>query len=115
MGVIHTSEAQWAELMEAFSRADKWRADQMPDEQAALNVMFQAHERLKEFGWRDVMYCPRDGSEWQFCGPGSTGMHTGHRDDQGRFWVYDGGDIWPADPSLFRAVPIVTTPEASKK
>ncbi len=104
MGCIHATDGQFDELLAAIAKNDQWRADQMPDEAAALNVMFQAHERLKQLGWRDVLYCPRDGSEWEFCGPGSTGIHPGYRDEQGRFWVSGGGDIWPADPSLFRAV-----------
>jgi len=103
--MMHVSTEQWDEMMAAFNRADKWRADQMPDQEAALRVMFEAHRRLIELGWREVIYCPRDGSSWEFCGPGSTGVHPGYRDEQGRFWVEDGGDIWPADPSLFRAVP----------
>lgn len=99
--VIHASEQQWAELMSAFKRADDWRADQMPDEAAALRVMHEAYRRLQELGWREAIYAPV-GKLVDVIEAGSTGIHQADKDELGRFWVFDNGDVWPSRPILFR-------------
>lgn len=99
----HTVTAeQWDEMMDSFEKSRQWRADQIPDEAAAIKVMFEAWERLKALGWREAMYCPRDGSPVEFIEAGSTGIHRGWRDDK-YFWIED-GDLWPSQigPMLFR-------------
>lgn len=102
MSVQHVNAEQWDQMMAAFERADQWRADQIPDEAAALNVMMECWKRLKEMGWRESMYCPRDGAPVEFIEAGSTGIHKGWRDDT-YFWI-DDGDQWPSKtgPILFR-------------
>lgn len=101
MGVMHVSTEQWDEMMSAFNRADKWRADQMPDEAAALRVLNEAYRRLQELGWREAIYAPK-GEPLEVIEMGSTGIHKADRDGQGRFWIYD-GDVWPSRAVLFRA------------
>lgn len=100
MGVMNVSAEQWEEMMAAFDRADKWRADQMPDEAAALRVLNEAYKRLQELGWREARSAPK-GEPLEVIEMGSTGIHKADQDEQGRFWVYD-GDIWPSCPILFR-------------
>lgn len=94
-------EALWAATQQA--KAD--RAERMPDEQAALRVLHDAYTRLKELGWRDAIYCPKDGTEFQVIEAGSTGIHNcaylGEWPTGG--WYINGED--PLRPILFRLQP----------
>ncbi len=97
-------ETLWARCEAAREK----RAADMPDEQAALNVFGQAHERLRELGWREAIYCPKDGSSFQVIEPGSTGIHRAHYSGEwpkGSWWVEDEGDLWPSRPCLFKLYP----------
>lgn len=80
------------------------RAIDMPDEKSAILAMWAAYERLRELGWREAMYCPKDGSMFSVIESGSTGIHTCNYEGEwptGKYWLYD-GDIWPSHPVLFR-------------
>lgn len=91
----------------AADRAKKKRAEDMPDEKAALHAMFEAWYRLKELGWSEAMYCPKDGTHFQAIEAGSTGIHDCNYIGEwasGSFWLYD-GDIWPSHPILFKNYP----------
>lgn len=100
-----------AEAAELWANAQERKADRektMPDEKAALQVMFNAWLRLKELGWREAMYCPKDGSTFKVIEAGSTGIHDcSYRGSwpNGSFDVFDGGDVWPSHPILFRLNP----------
>ena len=86
---------------EADTWIEKWDADEklrnelMPDEKTAIEMLFNAHRRLKDFGWNDACYCPKDGSEFLALEAGSTGQHV---------CVYRGewpkGNYWIQDPEL---------------
>lgn len=84
-----------------------------PDEQTAIRGVCDAFERLKEFGWRETIYMPPDGSLHHVLEVGSTGIHTGYcsyRDPKNElagkwYWILDGGDQWPSRPYLFRPIP----------
>ncbi len=93
------------EMLERIERADKERAERMPDQHAALSVMFEAYLRLKELGWRDACYCPKDGTLFDVIEAGSTGIHECHYqgDWPGTYWIHSDNDLWPARPILFRA------------
>lgn len=76
----------------------------MPDEQAALNVLFGAWLRLKELGWQEAEYCPKDGSEFKVIEAGSTGFHDCVYLGEwptGGWWVHD-GDTYPSRPILWK-------------
>ena len=94
-----------ADILLARAEAEKAkRAADWPDEQSAINAMFQAWLRLKEMGWRDAMYCPKDGTTFDVIEPGSTGIHPCHYEGDwptGSWWISD-GDLWPSRPILFR-------------
>lgn len=83
------------------------RAADMPTEQNAINAMFAAYQRLKDLGWRDGMYMPKDGTPVTVIQIGSTGQfecrHIGKWPD-GSFHLYDGGDVYPSRsvPPLFK-------------
>ncbi len=94
------AEAIWVEC----ERKKAEREKKMPDENAALKQMFEAYTRLKELGWKEAIYCPKDGSMFSSIEAGSTGIHRTSYDGKwptGRWWSYD-GDMWPARPILWR-------------
>ena len=97
-------EAMWerAKVREAKRAAD------MPDEKSAINAMHDAWLRLKELGWREAMYCPKDGSTFKVVESGSTGIFDCSYQGEwasGHFLVEDGGDLYPSHPVLFKLLP----------
>ena len=102
--IRQVSAEEFDKLMAGIDNAKSTRAEKMPDEKAALAQMFEAWERLKELGWNDACYCPKDGSMFSAIEPGSTGIHEcNYTGDwpKGHWWIYD-GDVWPARPILWR-------------
>lgn len=98
------ADALWAE---AEARREKRAAD-MPTEQDAIKAMFGAWLRLKELGWREAEYCPKDGSVFQVIEPGSTGIHDCSYDGdwpKGTWWIHAENDLWPSRPVLFKVKP----------
>lgn len=96
------------ELFARIEAKDAWRREVMPGEHEALVLMFEAFERLKELGWRDSHYAPRDSRPLELIEIGSTGVHRGHCRERPAsdfpttwFWIED-GDLWPSKPILFR-------------
>ncbi len=97
-------EKIWAEAEAAEAK----RAVDMPTEQDAIRVMLSAYHRLTKLGWRDAIYCPKDGSTFDVIEAGSGGIHECHYQGEwpkGTWWVSDGGDLWPSRPILFRTHP----------
>jgi len=92
-------------LWDECDRLKKKREADMPTERDALQVMGQAYQRLKELGWSEAMYCPKDGSLFEVIEAGSTGIHKCHYEGEwpkGSWWVHADGDLWPSDPILYR-------------
>jgi len=85
---------------------EKRRAEKMPSESDALKQMFNAFLRLKDLGFKDSMYCHKDGSKFESIEAGSTGIHkeTVYYGvwPNGQFFIFDNGDLWPSRPILFR-------------
>lgn len=95
-------------LWERAEAAKAKREADMPDEQSAIRAMWEAFQRLKELGWREAMYCPKDGSAFKAIEPGSSGVHDCQYQGEwasGSWWVSDGGDMWPSHPCLFKLYP----------
>lgn len=97
------AEALW----ESAKRAEQDCAERIPDEPAAIRAMFDGWQRLKELGWRDGKYAPRDGSRFRTIEVGSTGIFDG--DCTGEWphctWTtYDEHDAYPSSqaPALFK-------------
>jgi len=92
-------------IWNAAKQQEQKRAEDMPTEQDAIRQMRDAHQRLKELGWRDAIYCPKDGSVFEVLEAGSSGIHdcfyTGKWPD-GTWWIPAEGDLWPSRPILFR-------------
>lgn len=65
-----TAEALWA----ACEASERERKALMPDMQAALSVRGQVYARLRDFGWREGMYCPKGGEDFAAILQGSSGI-----------------------------------------
>jgi len=84
------------------------RAKDMPTEKEALSVMFEAFQRMRELGWRQAVYCPKDGTPFQAIEAGSTGIHECSYSGEwpkGTWWVHAEGDLWPSRPILYKDYP----------
>lgn len=95
------------EVLKEAGDARVARAEMMPTEQDAIDMMLRAYYRLKDLGWNDGMYMPKDGTMVTVCQHGSSGTfdcnYTGEWAD-GFFNLYDGGDVYPSRtvPPLFK-------------
>jgi hypothetical protein len=99
------TRAEANDLLEAIDHESKRRVEEMPDERSAVLRMFDGWLRLKELGWNEAQYCPKDGSSFLVIEPGSTGFHRCHYTGEwpdGHWWVEDEGDLWPASPILWK-------------
>lgn len=97
-------DALWAGIEAAKAK----RVAAMPDEQAAIKHMWDGWYRLKDFGWNDAVYCPKDGTHFQVIEAGSTGIHDCTYEGEwpkGSWWLYGDGDVWPSRPILFKLYP----------
>jgi len=105
---VPLTRAEGEALLKAVAAARAKREDLMPDEKAALRMFADAFERLKDFGFCEAMYCPKDGSHFQVIEAGSTGIHDCRYEGEwpkGSWWIHGDGDIWPSRPVLFRLYP----------
>jgi hypothetical protein len=92
-------DALWA----ASEASNKSRQERMPDEKASIDALFDAWQRLKEFGWNDACYCPKDGSRFKVIELGSTGIfdcyYHGEWPD-GMYMVSDDRDVYPTSTGV---------------
>jgi hypothetical protein len=112
-GIIHADADQFERLMAHFDAEKRADAADMPTEHDALRVMARVMARLKELGWRDAIYCPKDGTAFDIIEAGSTGIHDCHYEGEwpkGSWWVHEAGDLWPSRPILFRLKPAPALP-----
>ncbi len=97
-----------ADEMLAHAEAEKaTRTEQMPDVGSALRHMWSGYQRLRELGWNDAIYCPKDGTLFEVIEAGSTGIHRCHYDGpwpKGTWWIHGEGDLWPSQPILYRLI-----------
>lgn len=94
-------------LLASWKAAQEKRSQDMPTDETALNVMFDAWQRLKEMGWQEAIYCPKDGSMFFCIEAGSTGIHHCSYDGEwpkGGWWVHEHGDMWPSHPILWKPI-----------
>ena len=99
------SKSEAAELIAKVDADKISRAERMPDEQSALRAMMDAWIRLTELGWKEAMYCPKDGSVFNAIEVGSTGIHECRYLGEwptGGWFIQDAGDEWPSHPCLFK-------------
>lgn len=110
---VPITPAQADALLAAIKVEDAERQALMPTERDAIEAMFSGWLRLKELGWREAMYCPKDGSLFEIIEAGSTGIHRCHYSGKwpdGHYLVHGQGDLWPSNPNLFRPLAPESTP-----
>ena len=103
---VALTEQEAAAIWESIDRATAERAAKYPDERSAINGMMDAYTRLKELGWREAVYCPKDGSTFDAIEMGSTGIHKCYYEGKwpdGHWWIPDECDVWPSRPCLYRS------------
>ena len=95
-----------ADAIFAQVEADKAeRIKLMPTEKDAIQMLNKAVTRLKELGWNDPIYCPKDGSAFDVVEAGSSGIHKCTYNGEwpkGSWWVHDDVDSYPSRPVLYR-------------
>jgi hypothetical protein len=94
-------------LLDDIDKAQAKRSEDMPTDKDALLRMFECVQRLKELGWNDAIYCPKDGTIFDAIESGSSGIHKAHYDGkwpEGNWWVHSEGDLWPSRPILFKLI-----------
>lgn len=90
---------------QAERREKDWRE---AGEVTHLKTMFEAYQALKACGWKEAMYCPKDGTRFLAIEAGSTGVHVCYYQGEwpdGHWWIEAAGDPWPARPILWKAMP----------
>lgn len=99
-------DALWA----CAERNRKGREERMPDDKAAISALFDAWQRLKELGWNDPSYCPKDGTRFKVIELGSTGIfdcsYSGEW-PKGHYMVEDEHDVYPTSTgvAMYRLYP----------
>lgn len=105
--VYHTglTRVEAEAIMTSAEEERKRREKLMPDESSARKMLFDAYLRLKDFGWNDAIYCPKDGSLFDAIEAGSNGVHQCYYSGEwptGSWWINSDYDTWPSRPVLFR-------------
>lgn len=102
--------AEGEALWECTEKNRKSREERMPDENSAIHALFDAWQRLKELGWREPQYCPKNGTQFKVIELGSTGIfdcyYYGEWPD-GHYMVMDEHDCYPTSTgvALYRLNP----------
>jgi len=99
-------DALWARA----KQEEAARAERMPDEQAAIRALWDAHQRLKELGWHEPQYCPKDGTQFKVIELGSTGIFDCYYQGdwpKGHYMVMDEHDCYPTSTgvAMYRLYP----------
>lgn len=97
-------------LWNAAERRQEERALRMPDEKSAIESLFEAWQRLKELGWSEPQYCPKDGSNFKVIELGSTGIFDCNYHGEwpnGMYMVSDDRDVYPTSTgvAMFKLLP----------
>lgn len=104
------TEAEASAIWASVEKAGKERAERMPDEKAAISALFEAWQRLKELGWNEPQYCPKDGTSFKVIELGSTGIFDCYYQGEwadGLYMVSDDRDIYPTSTgvAMFKLLP----------
>jgi len=104
------TRAEGQALWEHARKSQAERAERMPDEKAAINALWEAHQRLKELGWKEPMYCPKDGGRFKIIELGSTGIFEGvyrGKWPDGSWDSWDDRDMYCSSiaPAMFKLFP----------
>ena len=92
----------WAES------AEKERAERKEWAHPAMRKIHKYYTDLRNAGWQDAIYCPKDGSFFLAWSPGNILPYRCRYEGEwpdGRWWAYLDGDVWPDRPVLFKLAP----------
>ena len=102
---VPMTQAEADALLASIEADDARRNELMPTEDSARLMFFDAWLRLKDFGWKEAIYCPKDGSVFEAIEPGSSGVHACSYEGEwpkGSWWVHEDGHSCPSHPALYR-------------
>jgi hypothetical protein len=104
------TEAEARAVWEHAERSQAERAERMPDEKAAIEALWSAHQRLRELGWSEPQYCPKDGTRFKVIELGSTGIFDCYYHGEwpkGHYMVMDEHDCYPTSTgvAMYRLYP----------
>ena len=102
---IRVDADEWDGMTSAGDSEKSARAALIPTEQDAIDLMHDCYIRLKELGWNDPQYCPKDGSEFDVIEIGSTGIFKCRYQGEwpkGTYWLFDGEDSYSSRPAMYR-------------
>lgn len=78
------------------------------DEAECLRSLVHIKLRLEELGWRDIIYCPTDGTHFlaiEFGVPVPGVCFYDGEWPHGRWWMVEQGDLFPAKPIMWKLPP----------
>jgi hypothetical protein len=114
---VELPEDEVRSILDAIEARDAAINAAYPDEKSALHAMADAFHRMRDFGWSEAVYCPKDGTPFEVIEAGSTGIHRCSYQGEwpnGSWWVEAHGDLWPSRPILFRLYPEDETKRKTK-
>lgn len=90
--------------MEKRKAKEKKTKENREEREFALTLaLHQAIGALEKEGWKLITQgTPSIGTRVLLIEHGSTGIHRGVRDEQGRFWIEGELDIYPSRPILWK-------------
>lgn len=74
------------------------------EEQKVINEMFTAYDKLRQMGWQDGVYAPKDGKLFWSIEAGSTGVFKTQYFDGVGFFSTDEEDSYPTNPILWKSL-----------
>ena len=100
----------YEQLLRNIEHAKEERAQKMPKLNDCLVALLSAKERLRELGWKDGIYAPKDGTLFEVIEFGSTGVFNCRYDGEwpdGYWMTMDDRDVYPSGspPLMFRLKP----------
>jgi len=99
------NEDQVREIIRAADKAKEQRAIDMPTEDDAMRAMHRAFQRLRELGWAEAIYSPKDGTVFEALEAGCVVPGRCHYMGEwptGGWWIHSDNDLWPSRPILWR-------------
>lgn len=112
---VALSSEEAERLVRACKEAEAKSAADTPTTAEAVREMQRARERLRRLGWRDGVYCPKDGSTFAVIQYDSTGIFEAHYSGEwpsGFVYCCDG--IEHPKGMMFKALADLTNAEREK-
>ena len=105
-----TDEFGFTELRQHWAEsAEKERAELEPFAHPAMADISRLTSELRNAGWNDIAYCPKDGTVFLAWSPinGPLPYRCSYDGEwpNGSWWACTCGDIWPDRPVLFKPLP----------